>query len=151
MYNKHMNSKIIKKLLAYAKQNELLDLTIFQKDGSHVLYGENGLAKHQLKLPAKLENELGIAYRKLLSIAPTDLASSTYFKDKDSAFKISIIPHENGEKVVINTVTKTKKVMVLSRLGLGRNEKKILESFIKRRRGLIIIGGGDNQGKTTTL
>lgn len=151
MYNRHMNSKIIKKLLAYAKQNELLDLTIFQKDGNHVLYGENGLTKHRLKLPTRLENELGLAYRKLLSIAPTDLASSTYFKDHDSAFKISIIPHENGEKVVINTVTKTKKVMALSRLGLGRNEKKVLENFIKRRRGLVVIGADDNQGKTTTL
>lgn len=146
-----MNSKIIKKLLAYTKQNELLDLTIFQKDGNHVVCGENGIIKHKLKLPARLENELGLAYRKLLTIAPTDLTSIAYFKDQGSTFKISIIPYENGEKVVINTVTKTKRVMPLSRLGLGRNEKKIIENFIKRRRGLIIIGADDNQGKTTTL
>jgi len=146
-----MDSKIIKKLLAYAKQHEIVDLAITQKNGNHILWGENGLTKHQLKLPAKFEAELGLAYRRLLSLAPSDLVSGVYFKDHDSAFKISIIPDNDGEKIIINTVAKTRRVMSLSRLGLGRNEKKIIENFLRRRRGLIIIGADDNQGKTTTL
>ena len=79
------------------------------------------------------------------------MVSGAYFKDKDSTFKISIIPNNEGEKIIINTVAKTKKVLALSRLGLGRNERKIIENFLKRRRGLIVIGADDNQGKTTTL
>jgi len=146
-----MESKIIKKLLAYAKQHEIVDLTITQRNGDQILYGENGLTKHQLKLPAKFAAELGLAYRHLLSLAPTDLVSGAYFKDKDSAFKISIIPDNDGEKIIINTIAKTKKVLALSHLGLGRDEKKIIENFLKRRRGLIVIGADDNQGKTTTL
>lgn len=146
-----MDSKIIKKILAYAKQHEILDLTITNQGGNHVLSGENGFIKHQIKLPIKFENELSLVYKKLLSLAPTDLVSGAYFKDKDSAFKISIIPDSQGEKIIINTVLKTKKVMSLSRLGLGRNEKKLIENFLKRRRGMIIIGADDNQGKTTTL
>lgn len=151
MYNMLMSSKIIKKLLDYAKQHEITDLAITQKNGNHILWGETGLTKHQLRLPAKLENELSSAYRRLLSLAPTDLVSGVYFKDKDSAFKISIIPDENSEKIIINTVAKTHKVMPLSHLGLGRNERKIIENFLRRRRGLIIIGSDDNQGKTTTI
>ena len=146
-----MSSKIIKKLLDYAKQHEITDLSITQKNGNHILWGETGSIKHQLRLPAKLESELSSAYRRLLSLAPTDLVSGVYFKDKDSAFKISIIPDENGEKIIINTVAKTHKVMPLSHLGLGRNERKIIESFIRRRRGLIVVGSDDNQGKTTTI
>jgi Tfp pilus assembly pilus retraction ATPase PilT len=151
MYNMLMSSKIIKKLLDYAKQHEITDLAITQKNGNHVLWGETGSIKHQLRLPAKLESELSSAYRRLLSLAPTDLVSGVYFKDKDSAFKISIIPDENGEKIIINTVAKTHKVMPLSHLGLGRNERKIIENFLRRRRGLIVIGSDDNQGKTTTI
>lgn len=151
MYNKRMNSKIIKKILAYAKQHEILDLTITHKDGNHVLNGESGFIKHQIKLPAKFEAELGLTYRRLLSLAPTDLVSGAYFKDKDSAFKISIIPDAGGEKIIINTIAKTRKVMSLARLGLGRREKKLIENFLRRRRGIVIIGADDNQGKTTTL
>jgi len=146
-----MDSKIIKKLLTYAKQHEILDLTITKKDGFHVLNGEVGLIKHQLKLPAKLETELSEAYRHLLQLAPNDLVSGVYFKDKDSSFKISIVPSPEGEKIIINTVAKTKKVLTLTHLGLGRDERKTIENFLKRRRGLIVIGADDNQGKTTTL
>ncbi len=147
-----MDYKIIKKLSTYAKQHELTDLTITpQEDGSHILLSENSFNQHQLKLPAKIESELGAAYKQLLKLAPTDLVSGFYFKDKDFSFKISIIPDKCGEKIIINTVAKTKKVLPLPRLGLGRNEQKIIESFLKKRRGLIIIGADDNQGKTTTL
>ncbi len=146
-----MNSKIIKKIITYAKQYELDALSIFQKDGRQVLYGENDLKKHQLKLPNQLENELSLAYKKLLALAPNDLVSDVYFKDSDAAFKISIIPNEGGEKILINKALKTKKIMPLPRLGLGRPERKLIENFLKKRRGLIVIGADYNQGKTTTL
>lgn len=151
MYNKLMDSKIIKKLLAYAKEHEILDLAITQRDGYHILYGENSLAKHKLKLPAKLETELGDAYRRLLALAPNDLISGAYIKDQGLAYRLSIIPDGSGEKIIISAVTKTKKLMPLSHLGLGRNERQLIERFLKKRRGLIIVGSGDNQGKTTTL
>ena len=151
MYNKSMNPKIIKKLLAYAKQHEIADLAITEKNGHHILRGENGLKSHHLRLPAKLETELGVIYRNLLSLAPNDLVSGTYFKTKDSTFRLSIIPNGVSEKIIINTVYKAKTILKLSRIGLGRNERHLIENFIKRRSGLVIVASADNQGKTTTL
>lgn len=151
MYNKHMNSKIIKKIMDYAKQQEIVDLTIVPKDGYHLLTGENGLSKHQLKLPAKLAGDLSLVYKQLLKIAPDDLVSSTYLKDQDTTFKISIVPELNGEKIIINTITKNRKLFSLSKLGLGREERKIVENFLKKNKGLIVIGADDNEGKTSTL
>lgn len=146
-----MNSKIIKKILNYAKEHEIVDLSITQRNGQQLLWGDDGVTKHQLKLPPKLSTDLSLAYRRLLSLAPDDLTTNTYFKDKETAFKISIIPDNEGEKIIINTIAKTKKVFTLAHLGLGRNEKKIILNFLKRKRGLIVIGADDNQGKTTTL
>lgn len=147
-----MDYKIIKKLSAYIKQHEISDLTLTpQKDGSHFLLGESGLNQHQLKLPAKIETELSKAYKQLLKLAPDDLISGVYFKNQDFSFKISIIPDKYGEKIIINTVAKTRKILSISHLGLGRDERKIVENFLKKRRGLIVIGADDNQGKTTTL
>lgn len=152
MYNELMDYKIIKKLSAYIKQHEISDLTLTpQKKGGHLLYGESGLNQHQLKLPTKVETELVAAYKQLIKLAPADLISGVYFKNQDLSFKISIIPDKYGEKIIINTVTKTKKTFPISHLGLGRNEKKIIEGFLRKSRGLIVIGADDNQGKTTTL
>lgn len=146
-----MDSKIIKKILAYAKQYEIPNLSITSRDGKPLLVSEDSLIKHQIKLPAEFATELGLAYRRLLSLAPNDLVSGAYFKDQDSAFKISIIPDTDGERIIINTIAKSKRVLSISKLGLGRQEQKIIEAFIKRRRGLIVIGSSENQGKTTTL
>lgn len=146
-----MNLKIIKKLLAYAHQNEIFDLAITQKDDHHILSADTGAAKHQIKLPAKLETELGGSFRQLLSLSPADLVSNTYFKTKELAFRLSIIPEAKGEKIIINTVHKSKKLLILSHLGLGRNERHEIENFLRRRRGLVLIGASNNQGKTTTL
>jgi len=146
-----MESKIIKKLLAYAKDHEILDLAITQKDGHHILWGENELGKHQIKLPSGLENELGLAFRHLLSFASTDLVSGSYLKTSNGTFRLSIIPDGDDEKIIINTVPKSKKLLSLPRLGLGRDERHEVENFLLKRRGLIIVSANDNQGKTTTL
>ena len=146
-----MDSKIIKKLLTYAKEHEILDLAITQKNGYHVLWGETGLQKHQVKLPANLETELGTAFRHLLSFASTDLISGSYFKTNNGTFRLSIIPEGNSEKIIINTISKTERLLTLSHLGLGRDERHEIENFLTKRRGLIIVGADDNQGKTTTL
>lgn len=151
MYNKTMNSKIINKILHYAKDNDLSDFTITKNDGSHFLWSENNNQKHQLKLPSRLASELESSYRSLLKIAPNNLVSGAYFKNNETAYHLAIIPNGNNEKIIINTVSKSKKLLSLSQLGLGRDEKKEITIFLKKQRGAIIVASDDNQGKTTTL
>lgn len=151
MYNKDMNSKIIKKLLAYAKQHEIFDLAITKKNGQHVLLATDGLTSHELKIPKSLETDLSADFRNLLSLAPADLVSQAYLKTADSTFNLSIIPEGSSEKIIINIQAKSKKLLTMSHLGLGRNERHKLQSFLLHRRGLIIVASSDNQGKTTTL
>ena len=151
MYNEIMDSKIIKKILNYAKDNDIFDFAITQKNGAHFLWGEGNHLTHQLKLPAKLAHELESSYRHLLKIAPNNLISGAYFKNDDTAYHLSIIPDGDGEKIIINTVSKSRKLFSLSQLGLGRNEKKEVTAFLKQKQGLVIVASGDNQGKTTTL
>ena len=151
MYNKPMNSKIIKKLLDYAKESEIFDLAITKKNNHHVLLANTGLKSHQIKIPTQLEAELSTTFRKLISLAPTDLISGAYLKTKESAFHLSIIPENDGEKLIIKIASKNKRVMSLAHLGLGRNERQIVENFLHKKQGLIIVASDDNQGKTTTL
>jgi type IV pilus assembly protein PilB len=151
MYNKAMNSKLISKLLNYTRGLGFNDLAITKHDGHHLLWADNGLDKTQLKLPFKLEDDLASAFKRILKIAPDDLVSGAYFKMGNDSFLISIIPQEDGDKIIIKRAVKTLKNLKLSRLGLGRAEKQILEQFLTRRQGLIIVASPDNEGKTTTL
>lgn len=146
-----MNSKLISKLLNYTKALGFSDLAITKHDGHHLLWADNGLDKAQIKLPFKLEEELALAFKKLLHIAPQDLVSGTYFKMGNDSFLISIISQEGGDKIIIKRTPKSLKNLKLSRLGLGRVEKKTIEQFLSRRQGLIVIASPDNEGKTTTL
>ena len=146
-----MKSKIIKKILSYANEHEIFDLAITKKNDHHILWANTALTSHQIKIPAKLEADLGNVFRHLLSLAPDELISGAYFKTEDTKFNISIIPDGEGEKIIIKVIPKTTKLLPLSHLGLGRNERKVIENFLRRQRGLIIIGAGNSQGKTTTL
>ena len=146
-----MKSKIIQKILSYASEHEIFDLAITKKNDHHILWANTALTSHQLKLPAKLETDLGQAFRRLLSLAPDELVSGAYFKTKSSKFNISIIPDGQSEKIIIKIIPNTTKLLSLSHLGLGRNERRVIENFLNRKQGLIIVGAGNGQGKTTTL
>lgn len=151
MYNIVMNSKLISKLLNYAKAYGFSDLAITKHENHHILWADDGLDKTQIKLPLKLESDLATAFKQLLQIAPTDLLSGTYFKTDKHSFLVSIIPHEDGEKIVIKMIDKSLRNFKLSRLGLERNDRQIIEQFLRRRQGLIAIASPANEGKTSTL
>ena len=151
MYNIAMNSKLISKLLKYTESLGSGDLAITKHDGHHLLWADDGLNQAQIKLPFKLEEDLSSAFRKLLKIAPQDLVSNTYFKMNGDSFVISIATTDAGDKIIIKRTPKSLKSLSLSRLGLGRQERKHIENFLNRRQGLIVIASPANEGKTTTL
>lgn len=151
MYNIGMNSKLISKLLNYAKVSGFNDLAITKHQDHHALWADDGLSQSLIKLPLKLENNLAEAFRQLLQIAPDHLLSGTYFKTEGHSFLISIIPHENGEKIIIKRIEKSTPPFKISRLGLDRDDKKIVENFLTKRQGLIIVASPANEGKTSTL
>lgn len=151
MYNIAMNSKLISKILNYTKAYGFNDLAITKHQDHHILWADDGLDKTQIKLPLKLERDLSSAFKQLLKIAPDDLLSGAYFKIGSHNFLISIIPHEDGEKIIIKRVHKTAYDYSLSRLGLERSSRRLIENFIKRERGLIIVSSPENEGKTSTI
>lgn len=151
MYNIGMNSKLILKLLNFAKVSGFNDLAITKHKNHHALWADDGLSQSLIKLPLKLENNLAEAFRHLLQIAPDHLLSGTYFKTEGHCFLISIIPYENGEKIIIKRIEKSAPPLKISRLGLDRADKKIIKEFLTKRQGLIIVASPANEGKTSTL
>ena len=117
----------------------------------HLPSGEEAI----FNLPKKLETNLASNLRQLLKIAPGELSAGKYCKLNNKNyqlnFRLSIIPDELGEKIIINVIDEKEKIMSLTKLGLQKTEFNIIKNKIKIKSGLIVISSAERQGRSTTL
>lgn len=146
-----MANKSLKKINNYARSHGLSNMTITKEGGYHVLRSLDNNQHYHLKIDDVLASDLADTYRRLLELAPNDLISNAYLKDGSEAIRLSIIPDNNGEKIILRFINKKTRPQNLSRLGFNRDARKIIRDFLKRKHGLIVIVADDNQGKTATL
>ncbi len=95
----------------------------------------------------KLMASLDISERRL----PQDGRFNIKVKNHAIDVRLSTMPTQNGESVVMRLLDQTSGIMDLSRLGMP---EKILQRFrlmLKNPHGLILVTGPTGSGKTTTL
>ena len=151
-----MSKKIISNLFNYATQEGAQGLVIETSSGKVAFsYRFPGGVERSFILPAKLEADLQSTLKRLLKLAPDELALKKYCQLGDSdtrlAFYLTVTPTTQGEKIVITLVAKEKVNRGLKQLGLQKYDGRALSAALKRSSGLIIITAPDNQGKSTTL
>jgi type IV pilus assembly protein PilB len=71
--------------------------------------------------------------------------------DEEIEVRVSIIPSEFGETIVMRILDPKALIVGLEELGLRSDDFKIFEKAIKRPNGLILNTGPTGSGKTTTL
>lgn len=151
-----MSKKIISNVFNYATQEGAKDMVIEKlpkKISINYLF-PNGESR-TFGLPEKLEEELRVTLRQVLSLTPNDLTVKKYCKLKNKSacfnFYLTILPSQNGEKMIINLAPKENKSLRLKQLGLERKDIKTLQAAVKHHSGLILISSPACQGKGTTL
>lgn len=122
-----------------------------------VRYRIDGILKEDLRLPKwvqgalisriKILAKLDIAERRM----PQDGAVRVKSDNREIDLRISTIPTQYGEKVVIRILDQGRVVISLDSLGLSPRDLKQVQSFIRRRKGIILLTGPTGSGKTTTL
>ncbi len=70
---------------------------------------------------------------------------------KDIDIRVSIIPAVYGERVVMRLLDRGQGVIGLSEVGLSEDDIKIIEEFLGKTHGIILVTGPTGSGKTTTL
>jgi general secretion pathway protein E len=115
-----------------------------------VLYDTEAIpkkAQEAIVSRVKVMGKMDIAERRL----PQDGRASIRIGDGDVDVRISSIPVQSGERIVLRILDKTTKVYTLDQIGLSEENRKTIERYINYSHGVIFVTGPTGSGKTTTL
>ncbi|TSC84368.1 MAG: Type II secretion system protein E [Parcubacteria group bacterium Gr01-1014_13] len=149
---------IVNSILEHAVYEGASDIHIEPAEKELVVrYRIDGVLKAVMTLPKNVQNGL-IARIKILSnlkidehMAPQDGRFKVQIQDEKMAFRVSIIPVYDGEKIVMRLLHEGAKPLTLDQLGFLDGPKKLVEAAIKKPYGMILVTGPTGSGKTTTL
>lgn len=120
----------------------------FRVDGQMLLYKEfNKIYHHPIVARIKIISGLKIDEHRL----PQDGKSSFALEDKEVDLRVSILPTNSGEKVVIRLLEKTQKLVQLRDLGMLPNIQLKVEKYLQSTFGMILAVGPTGSGKSTSL
>jgi type IV pilus assembly protein PilB len=82
---------------------------------------------------------------------PQDGRSRLRFEGRRIDLRVSTMPTQFGEKVVIRLLGTDKAVAPIDQLGFSPENLQLLKSFLSRSQGMILVTGPTGSGKTSTL
>jgi type IV pilus assembly protein PilB len=95
----------------------------------------------------KILSKLDISERRL----PQDGSIAFKYKSLEVDLRISILPTNNNERVVMRILNKNAGEKKLEQLGFDDNDLKIILKAISSSQGMVLVTGPTGSGKTTTL
>ena len=151
-------TKIVATILRYAVDGAASDIHIEPSEVKVVVrFRVDGILTTSLELPKNVHMAV-VARIKILSSMrlderrkPQDGRFSATFDDRKIDFRVSILPTNHGEKVVMRILDNEKGVRSLEEVGISPHLLKIVRRAIKEPYGIILISGPTGSGKSTTL
>jgi type IV pilus assembly protein PilB len=120
----------------------------FRIDGQMILHKELGkIFHHPIVAHIKIISGLKIDEHRL----PQDGKSSFSFENKEVDLRVSILPANFGEKVVIRLLEKSPTLVKLRDLGMLPTILMKVEKHLKSSHGMILSVGPTGSGKSTSL
>ncbi|MBI2897098.1 MAG: type II secretion system ATPase GspE [Deltaproteobacteria bacterium] len=95
----------------------------------------------------KIMASLNIAEKRL----PQDGRIGLKIAGRNIDVRVSTIPTSLGERVVMRLLDKTSVLLDLTDLGFEEEQLHVMDSYIRRPHGIILVTGPTGSGKTTTL
>ncbi len=95
----------------------------------------------------KIMSGMDIAERR----KPQDGRSRLRFEGRRIDLRVSTMPTQFGEKIVIRLLDADKAILPLDQLGLSPENFKLMQSFLANTQGMILVTGPTGSGKTSTL
>lgn len=151
-------TKIVATILRYAVDGNASDIHIEPSPGKvGVRFRVDGTLATSLELPKNVHMAV-VARVKILSSMrlderrkPQDGRFSATFDDNKIDFRVSVLPTNHGEKVVMRILDTSKGVRTLAESGISPKNLETIKRIVKEPYGIILISGPTGSGKSTTL
>jgi type IV pilus assembly protein PilB len=82
---------------------------------------------------------------------PQDGRSRLRFEGRRIDLRVSTMPTQFGEKIVIRLLNADQTILPVDQLGLSRENLRLIRSFLSNAQGMILVTGPTGSGKTSTL
>jgi type IV pilus assembly protein PilB len=150
--------RLVNLMLSDAARSGASDVHIEpQESGVLVRQRVDGMLREVLTIPLHLRDQT-ISRIKIISgmdIAerrkPQDGRSRLRFEGRRIDLRVSTLPTQFGEKVVIRLLNSDRAALPIDQLGFRNHDLRTMRSFLARPQGLILVTGPTGSGKTSTL
>lgn len=150
--------RIVDTLLEYSIIEGASDIHIEPEEKDVLVrYRIDGVLKNVMVLPKNVQSGI-IARIKILANLKVDehrLPQDGRFKISNAehkmAFRVSILPTFDGEKIVMRLLNEKGQILTLEQLGFQRSALEALKRNITKPHGVLLVTGPTGSGKTTTL
>lgn len=122
-----------------------------------IRYRIDGLLKEDLRLPKWIQGALMSRMKILgkLDIAerrkPQDGAVRVKSDNREIDLRLSTLPTQYGEKMVIRILDQKRVVLSLDTMGISSRNLSQIHALLRCKQGIILVTGPTGSGKTTTL
>lgn len=151
-------SRIVSVILRHAFEGGASDIHIEPLgEETRVRYRVDGVLRSALTLPKYIHPSLVSRIKVLSNLkldetrVPQDGRIRETFGDKIIDFRVSTLPLQDNEKVVLRVLDTTKGVPELVQLGFRPYYVKLITEEVKKPHGMFLITGPTGSGKSTTL
>jgi type IV pilus assembly protein PilB len=128
-----------------------------QQNALQVRQRVDGLLRDVLTIPRNLQDQT-ISRLKIISgmdiserRKPQDGRSRLRWEGRTIDLRVSTLPTQFGEKIVIRLLNSDRAVMPINEIGFLPENLRLMRSFISRPQGMILVTGPTGSGKTSTL
>lgn len=150
--------RIVDTLLEYSVIEGASDIHIEPEEKNVLVrYRIDGVLRNVMVLPKTVQSGI-IARIKILANLKVDehrLPQDGRFKISNKeyqvAFRVSILPTFDGEKIVLRLLNEKAQVLTLEQLGFQAAPLEALKRNVKKPNGILLVTGPTGSGKTTTL
>ena len=150
--------KTVNLILQEAIKQHASDIHLEPRAGfTEIRYRVDGSLRHIRNLPKQIQAAVTSRIKIMahMDIAekrkPQDGRIATHIQNRNIDLRISTLPVNYGERVVIRILDKTSVEFSVSKLGFNERDSRVFESLIHRPHGIMLVTGPTGSGKTTTL
>lgn len=150
--------RLVNLILSGAAQSGASDIHMEPKENHvQVRYRVDGLLRDVIKV-AKNQQDATISRMKIISgmdiierRRPQDGRSRLRFEGKRIDLRVSTLPTQFGEKVVIRLLDSKRSQVTMDQLELTPQNQSAFQSMLSRPQGIMLVTGPTGSGKTSTL